>query len=221
MDHAPLKLLETVKHATEDKRFFLSEHLLNVGSGKQIHHWKYPIQKNPAHAIDPNNLVVTAKKPLSVGTKNPGHTQIHQAIGGKGLNTRAGMYSKMAWGKETAIQRDYSFSNPGDRVPLGAVKGLIKAFNRGSSQPRMSQKAMPKMQQSVPTDRMTRQPLAIDQRSVSGKVTVPPGKTSTAKPIATLSVTNKLGSAGHITSLRAHGIGNGAKLHRSLGGPLR
>jgi len=31
LDHSPLKLLDTGKHATEDKRFFLSEHLLNVG----------------------------------------------------------------------------------------------------------------------------------------------------------------------------------------------
>jgi len=36
LDHSPLKLLDTSKHATEDKRFFLSEHLLNVGSDTAI-----------------------------------------------------------------------------------------------------------------------------------------------------------------------------------------
>jgi hypothetical protein len=30
-DHPPLKLLDAVKRSAEDKRFFLSEHLLNVG----------------------------------------------------------------------------------------------------------------------------------------------------------------------------------------------
>jgi hypothetical protein len=31
VDHPPLKLLDAVKQSVEDKRFFLSEHLLNVG----------------------------------------------------------------------------------------------------------------------------------------------------------------------------------------------
>jgi hypothetical protein len=31
----PLKLLDAVKHSREDKRFFLSEQLLNVGTGKE------------------------------------------------------------------------------------------------------------------------------------------------------------------------------------------
>jgi hypothetical protein len=35
LDHSPLKLLDTGKHATEDKRFFLSEHLLNVGLSRR------------------------------------------------------------------------------------------------------------------------------------------------------------------------------------------
>jgi hypothetical protein len=33
VDNPPLKLREAGKHAAEDKRFFLSEHLLNVGLG--------------------------------------------------------------------------------------------------------------------------------------------------------------------------------------------
>jgi hypothetical protein len=32
LDTPPLKLLDAVKHSVEDKRFFLSEQLLNVGS---------------------------------------------------------------------------------------------------------------------------------------------------------------------------------------------
>jgi len=31
LDTPPLKLLDAVKHSVEDKRFFLSEQLLNVG----------------------------------------------------------------------------------------------------------------------------------------------------------------------------------------------
>jgi len=36
LDTPPLKLLDAVKHAVEDKRFFLSEQLLNVGEGTLI-----------------------------------------------------------------------------------------------------------------------------------------------------------------------------------------
>src|SRR5262249_15234552 len=64
-DHPPLKLPDTVKHAAEDKWFFLSEHLLNVGSNTDNRsiessvHWQrfyatteYPVTAPPAAACD-------------------------------------------------------------------------------------------------------------------------------------------------------------------------
>jgi len=44
LDHSPLKLLDTGKHATEDKRFFLSEHLLNVGQDTPLEHFGQQIE---------------------------------------------------------------------------------------------------------------------------------------------------------------------------------
>jgi hypothetical protein len=174
-------------------------------SGKPIHHWRYPIHKHPSRAIDPNNLVVTDKKPLSVGTQKPGHTQIHQAIGGKGLHTRDGMYSKMAWGKQTGIQRDYSFANPGDRVPLEQVKGKIAAFNRQSSMAKTNVANLAR-----PVTRVTKKPVVartaarmnhygtgqqftVKMRSAPGQGPLTLGKLSAARAVGTLSAINKLG----------------------------
>jgi hypothetical protein len=37
LDTPPLKLLDAVKHSVEDKRFFLSEQLLNVGCREEFY----------------------------------------------------------------------------------------------------------------------------------------------------------------------------------------
>src|SRR5262249_50066257 len=172
----------------------------------------------------------------------PGHTQIHQAIGGKGLHTRDGMYSKMAWGKQTGIQRAYSFSNPGDRVPLAQVKGKIAAFNRQSamatdgranlappaSSASASRGALSGAKKPGPARTSVRlnndgtgRQLAVKMRPAPGKGTLTSGQAGTAKPMGTLSVTNKLG-----TGMKLGGLGKmlpgGMKiLLRSLSGPLR
>src|SRR6476660_8484759 len=44
LDTPPLKLLDAVKHSVEDKRFFLSEQLLNVGNKTQIE--EYSVKNN-------------------------------------------------------------------------------------------------------------------------------------------------------------------------------
>ena len=98
--------------------------------GKPIHHFKFPINKYVKQAIKGGNLLVTDKKALSVGTFKPAHIQLHQIFGGKTLGTRAQMFGKMAWGKQNAIQRHFSFQNAGDRVPLSQVKSKIAAFNK-------------------------------------------------------------------------------------------
>jgi len=44
LDIPPLKLLDAVKHSVEDKRFFLSEQLLNVGYNYFVFKSRFPVK---------------------------------------------------------------------------------------------------------------------------------------------------------------------------------
>jgi len=63
LDTPPLKLLDAVKHSVEDKRFFLSEQLLNVG-----YHDPFLVNTAVEHAAGSDNSVfVTQAGPERAG----------------------------------------------------------------------------------------------------------------------------------------------------------
>jgi hypothetical protein len=101
-------------------------------AGRPIHHFK-PLNKYGNKALNAKNLMVTSKNNLRAGTFKSSHVQMHQTFGGKNINTKAQMFGKLAWGKQNALQRHFSFMNRGDRVPLNQVKSKIAAFEKQMS----------------------------------------------------------------------------------------